>query len=330
MKKSKAKRKSSGSLDKSRSSHLEHKPENATHPSEQAEISKPDTGSVSLSGTLYIIATPIGNASDISLRALDILRNVHVLACEDTRVTSKLLARHGISVPMMAYHEHNGERARPVIIKRLKNGENVALVSDAGTPLISDPGYKLVRACAQAGLTVTTLPGASAVMSALVLSGLPTNRFMFAGFLPPKRGQRRHELDGLATIPATLVFMESPRRLPNCLADMFEVLGNRDAAVSREITKLYEETRRGSLQELCQTYALEGPPKGEVMIVVSGPQKTEAVDDETLENLLRAALQRTSLRDAVKEVALVTQLPRQKVYQHALDINRDPEDNDLG
>jgi 16S rRNA (cytidine1402-2'-O)-methyltransferase len=330
MMKNKSKRKSSGSSDRSRSSHLEHKPENTTHPSDQAKISKPDTGPATLSGTLYIIATPIGNASDISLRALDMLRTVHVLACEDTRVTSKLLARHGISVPLMAYHEHNGEKARPAIIRRLKNGENVALVSDAGTPLISDPGYKLVRACAQENLPVTTLPGASAVMSALVLSGLPTNRFMFAGFLPPKRGQRRHELEALAIIPATLVFMESPRRLPACLMDMCDVLGDRDAAVSREITKLYEETRRGSLTDLADIYDQEGPPKGEVMIVVSGPQKVEIVDDEALEGLLRAALQRTSLRDAVKEVALVTRLPRQKVYQQALFIDRDLEKNGKG
>ena len=306
-------RKTSGSLDRNQSSRLENKPETNTHPSVEPGVSKPE-------GTLYIIATPIGNASDISLRALDILKQVDVLACEDTRVTSKLLARHAISVPLMTYHEHNGERIRPVIIKRLKKGETVALVSDAGTPLISDPGYKLVRACAEAGLNITTLPGASAVMASLVLSGLPTDRFMFVGFLPSKRGQQRSELEDLNAIPATLVFMESPRRLAATLANMRDILGNREAAVSREITKLYEETRRGSLSALAETYAREGPPKGEAMIVVAPPDKAASTDEATLDDLLRDALTQSSLRDAVKEITQTTQLPRHKVYQRALEI----------
>jgi len=275
-------------------------------------------------GTLSIIATPIGNAADISLRALETLAHVDVLACEDTRVTSKLLARHGIKVPLITYHEHNGEKIRPIIIKRLKQGENVALVSDAGTPLISDPGYKLVRACAEEGLNVVALPGPSAVMAALVLSGLPTDRFLFAGFLPPKQGQRTKELIELSRIPATLVFMESPRRLTARLAHMQEILGDREASVSREITKLYEETRRGTLGELAEMYERDGSTKGEAMIVVGPPLKSDTVDEASLDEVLTTALAEASLRDAVNEVTEITGLPRKMVYQHALELNKKP------
>ncbi|MBT4889744.1 MAG: 16S rRNA (cytidine(1402)-2'-O)-methyltransferase [Rhodospirillales bacterium] len=301
------------SSDSDQSSHLVNKSETNTHPNDEPGVSKPQ-------GTLYIIATPIGNASDISLRALDILGQVNVLACEDTRVTSKLLARHGIKIPLITYHEHNGEKIRPLIIKRLKKGENVALVSDAGTPLISDPGYKLVRECADFGLNLTTLPGASAVMASLVLSGLPTDRFMFVGFLPSKQGQQRTELSELTTIPATLVFMENPRRLAATLSNMHDILGNREVAVSREITKLYEETRRGKLGDLADAYKSEGPPKGEAMIVVAPPTKAATTDEATLDDMLQEALTQSSLRDAVKEITQTTKLPRHKVYQRALEI----------
>ncbi len=273
-------------------------------------------------GILYIIATPIGNASDISLRALDILGQVSVLACEDTRVTSKLLARHSLKIPLITYHEHNGQAQRPAIIRRLKNGENVALVSDAGTPLVSDPGYKLVKECAEQDLEVITIPGASAVMAALVLSGLPTHRFMFVGFMPPKSGQRRKELEGLMAIPATLVFMESPHRLPASLVDMRDVLGERDASVSREITKMYEETRRGTLVELAAHYAQAGSPKGEIMIVIAPPEKSKAVDESALDELLIEALKNSSLRDAVAEITQTTGLNRTVVYKRALKLSK--------
>lgn len=268
--------------------------------------------------TLYVVATPIGNASDITLRALDILTSVQFVACEDTRMTSKLLSLHGIKVPLSPYHEHNAAKARPHMIGRLKSGDSMALVSDAGTPLVSDPGYKLVQACIDEGLSVTTLPGASAVLCALVLSGLPTDRFFFEGFMPPKSGGRKTALKELVAVPATLVFMESARRLANCLDDMVTVLGDREASVSREITKLYEETRRGALSALATHYHESGAPKGEIMIVVAGPDAKPDLDDEAVDAMLRSALENQSVRDAVRCVTEATGLPRQTIYQRAL------------
>ena len=289
--------------------------------SKQVSNDAPSPASGLASGTLYIVATPIGNAGDISLRALQTLNAVNVVACEDTRVTGKLFARHGIHTSLNAYHEHNAERTRPRLIKRLKNGETVALVSDAGTPMISDPGYKLVRACIEEGIPVITLPGASSVLAALVLSGLPTDRFFFGGFLPQKKGARRALLASFAAIPSTLVLLESPRRLAASMADMAAVLGERDAAVSREITKLYEETRRGTLQELATAYAGEAAPKGEAVVVIGPPSGRAEMEEDDVDALLLAALKRTSLRDAVREITDVSGLPRQTIYQRALALN---------
>lgn len=276
-------------------------------------------------GTLYIVATPIGNANDISLRALHVLNAASVVACEDTRVTAKLFSRHGIHTSLFVYHEHNAEKARPQLIRRLKNGESVALVSDAGTPMISDPGYKLVRACIEEGVPVITLPGASSVLAALVLSGLPTDRFFFGGFLPSKKGARRSLLATFSAIPATLVFLESPRRLAASLADMLAALGDRKVSVSREITKLYEETRRGTLQEMAGVYANEDPPKGEAVVVIGPPMEQQEMDDAEIDSLLGAALKRTSLRDAVREVTDLSGMPRQAIYQRALALDSDDE-----
>lgn len=278
------------------------------------------------SGTLYIVATPIGNASDISLRALHVLKTASVVACEDTRVTAKLFTRHGIHTSLSAYHEHNAEKARPQLIRRLKGGETVALVSDAGTPMISDPGYKLVRACIDEGLPVTTLPGPSSVLAALVLSGLPTDRFFFGGFLPQKKGPRRALLESFTAIPSTLVFLESPRRLAASLADMVSVLGERDVSISREITKLYEETRRGTLREMAEAYAAEDAPKGEAVVVVGPPGQRPEMEDAEINALLQAALKRASLRDAVREVTDLSGLPRQAIYQRALALDNEKRD----
>ena len=286
----------------------------------------PPPGSATAPGTLYIVATPIGNAGDISLRALRVLNDVNIVACEDTRVTGKLFALHGIHTTLNAYHEHNAERTRPRLIKRLKNGETVALVSDAGTPMVSDPGYKLARACIEEGITVTTLPGASSVLAALVLSGLPTNRFFFGGFLPQKKGARVALLESFAAIPSTLVLLESPRRLAASLADMASALGERDVAVSREITKLYEETRRGSLQEMANAYAEEDAPKGEAVVVIGPPPDRPDMAGDEVDALLRTALKRASLRDAVREVTGVSGLPRQTVYQRALTLSDSEND----
>lgn len=266
-----------------------------------------------------MVATPIGNADDITLRALDTLSAADLIACEDTRVTAKLLARHGVATACVAYHDHNAERMRPVLLERLKKGECVALVSDAGTPLISDPGYKLVRAAIAAGIPVTALPGPSAILNALVLAGLPTDRFLFEGFLPAKSAARRARLTDLAPLAATLVFLEGPSRLAHALADMADILGDREAAVAREMTKLFEEVRRGTLGQLAAHYAESGPPKGEVTVVVGPPLPSASdISDADIDRMLVAALGDNSLRDAVEGVAQATGAQRRRIYTRAL------------
>lgn len=274
-----------------------------------------------LPGGLYLVATPIGNAADITLRALETIARADVVACEDSRVTAKLLARHGIRAKLTPYHDHNAEAARPRLLAKLAAGGSVALVSDAGTPLISDPGYKLVRAALAQGLPVTAVPGASAVLSGLILSGLPTDRFFFAGFLPPRQTARRKAIAALAQVPATLVFFESMPRLAATLADLAAVLGGREAAVARELTKMFEEVRRGALAELAAGYAKSGPPKGEAVIVVGPPAAAEA-DAAGLDEKLARALAAMSVRDAAAAVARETGLPRREVYARALALAR--------
>ena len=273
---------------------------------------------------LAIVATPIGHSRDITLRALDILEQADTIACEDTRVTAKLLSIYGISRPLMAYHEHNAEKVRPKLIKRLKQGETVALVSDAGTPMVSDPGYKLVRDCTEEGIPVIPIPGASSVLAALTASGLPTDRFFYAGFLAPKTAARKKALGGLAQIPGTLVVLESARRLAGSLADMAETLGPRPAMVARELTKLFEEIRRGSLPDLADHYRREGPPKGEITIVI-GPPLEKIADEAEIDRLLGAALKDGSVRDAADAVTAATGLPRRKVYARALALKSGAE-----
>jgi 16S rRNA (cytidine1402-2'-O)-methyltransferase len=274
---------------------------------------------------LAVVATPIGNMLDITLRALATLRAADAIACEDTRVTQKLLARHGIARPLLAYHDHNGERMRPLLLDRLRRGESVALVSDAGTPLISDPGFKLVRAALAEGLPVTTLPGASAALAALVLSGLPSDRFLFAGFLPPRSAARRTALADLATVPATLVFFESASRLAATLADMASVLGPRPAAVARELTKLFEEVRRGDLAELAAHYRGAGKPRGELVVLVGLAAEAADLPGAALDEQLKAALAQMSVRDASDAVAAATGRKRREIYRRALLLaGRDP------
>jgi 16S rRNA (cytidine1402-2'-O)-methyltransferase len=271
---------------------------------------------------LYLVATPIGNLGDISLRALETLAAADWIACEDTRVTRKLTERYGIGTPLMAYHEHNATEALPKIIARLEEGQTVALVSDAGTPLISDPGYRLVRAAVEAGHAVTALPGASAVLVALSLAGLPTDRFFFEGFLPPKQGARQKRIAELAAIPATLVLFESGPRLGASLADLAAGLGQRAASVCRELTKLHEEIRRGDLAALANDYAEGGETRGEIVIVIAPPPDRETADTD-VDELLRNALARVSVKDAVGEVALATGRARREVYQRALELAKD-------
>ena len=267
---------------------------------------------------LYIVSTPIGNMDDISLRALDTLAGVDRIACEDTRHTGKLLERHGINARLLPYHEHNAEHMRPAIMARLTHGETLALVSDAGTPLISDPGYKLVRKVIASGIYVTALPGPSAALMALTLSGLPSDRFMYAGFLPPKSGSRRKALGELAAINATLIIFESPRRLAASLADMTEMLGARDIAVAREMTKLHEEVVRGDLADLTAHYADISAPKGEIVIVVGPPAAPPELTDEFLDARLTVLLQSASVRDAASQLAAESGLARRDLYTRAL------------
>ncbi len=278
---------------------------------------------------LYLVATPIGNLRDISLRALETLAAADVIACEDSRVTRKLTEHYGIATPLTPYHEHNAAEARPKLLARLVDGQAVALVSDAGTPLISDPGYKLVRAASEAGHTVIAVPGASAVLTALGVAGLPTDRFFFEGFLPPKQAARQKRIAQLAAIPATLVLFESGPRLPAALADLAAGLGARAAAICRELTKLHEEIRRDDLAGLARHYESGGETRGEIVIVVAPPADDSANADD-VDELLRSALIRVSVKDAVGEVALATGRPRREVYQRALALTAGAEDNGDG
>jgi 16S rRNA (cytidine1402-2'-O)-methyltransferase len=274
-----------------------------------------------LANGLYIVATPIGNLRDITLRALDVLAATDLIACEDTRITRRLIDHYGITTPLTPYHEHNAAAARPKLLTRLAEGASLALVSDAGTPLISDPGFKLVRAARDAGHTVTALPGPSAVLAALSICGLPTDHFFFAGFLPSKPLQRRARIAELKRLPATLVLYEGGSRIAACLADLAAELGPRAAALCRELTKLHEEVRRGDLNALAAHYAGDAETRGEFVIVVAPPEQlAEPIDIDTL---LRDALGRLSVKEAVSEIAAVTGHARREVYQRALSLSKD-------
>lgn len=274
---------------------------------------------VRLAPGLYVVATPIGNLGDVTLRALSVLASADLVLCEDTRVTRRLLDRYGLRPSLLAYHEHNAAAVRPRVLARLAENAAVALVSDAGTPLVSDPGYKLVEAAIAEGYRVYPIPGASAVLAALVAAGLPTDRFLFDGFLPPKAGPRKARIAELATIPATLVLYESGPRLAASLADLAAALGERKAAVCRELTKAFEEVRRGTLGELAAYYEGAGAPKGEIVIVVAPPgEEASAISQDEIDQKLNAALANRSLKDAVDAVAAATGWKRRDVYQRAL------------
>src|SRR5579863_2422639 len=274
-----------------------------------------------LAGGLYVVATPIGNLGDITLRALATLAGADLIACEDTRVTRKLLERYGITTPLTAYHDHNAMQARPALLRCLADGASIALVSDAGTPLVSDPGYKLVCAAQDAGHAVTALPGASALLTALAIAGLPTDQFLFAGFLPPKQAARRTRIAELAPIPATIVLFETGPRLAATLADLATGLGPRDAAVCRELTKLHEEIRRGDLDTLAQG-AGTSELRGEIVLVIGPPAASAQPSVADAEAMLREALARNSLKDAVAEIAEATGVPRRQLYQRALELTK--------
>ncbi|BBU58716.1 ribosomal RNA small subunit methyltransferase I [Mameliella alba] len=271
---------------------------------------------------LYLVATPIGNARDITLRALDMLATADVLAAEDTRSLRRLMELHGVALgdrPLVAYHDHNGARARPRLLAELAAGKSVLYASEAGTPMISDPGFDLARAAAEAGFAVTSAPGASAVVTALTLGGLPTDRFLFAGFLPNAGGPRKSALRDLSGVPATLVFYESPRRLPEMLLAAQDVLGDREAAVCRELTKKFEEVRRGPLSELAEHYR-ETPAKGEVVVLI-GKGDSGSVKEIDLEQEVNKALETMSVRDAADFVSARFGVKRRPVYQLAMRLS---------
>ncbi|WP_395667191.1 16S rRNA (cytidine(1402)-2'-O)-methyltransferase [Methylocella sp.] len=271
---------------------------------------------------LHVVATPIGNLGDISFRALATLAAADAVIAEDTRVTKTLLAHYGIATPLVAYHEHNATVMRPHLMARLAAGAALALVSDAGTPLVSDPGYRLVSEALAANVEVISVPGASAVLAALVVAGLPTDRFFFEGFLPPKSAARRERVAELAAVPGTLVFFESPRRVAEMVADLAVVLGPRDAALARELTKYYETVRRAPLPDLAAALAAEGPPKGEIVVLVGPPQAREAADPARVDALLAEALEKHSVKDAAAVVAAATGEPRRKIYARAIELSR--------
>lgn len=293
--------------------------------------SKPDdeamvgqTPSWKLASGLYLVATPLGNARDITLRALDTLRQCDVIACEDTRVTAKLLAIYNISKKLIMYNDTNGEPNRAKILDLIEQQEMaVALVSDAGTPLIADPGYRLVQECLSRKLKLHAVPGANAAVTALTLSGLPVDRYFFAGFLSNKGVARAKELTELATIPASLIFYEASPRLIGTLNQMIEILGPRQAVVAREITKFYEEILRAPLPQLLDHFQRSGPPKGEIVLMVGPPSLSVHFSESDLTRLLKLSLAEMSLKDAVDQVLAATGVARKLIYRLALDLQND-------
>lgn len=272
---------------------------------------------------LYLVATPIGNLADISLRALSVLARADLIAAEDTRHSRKLLSHFGIRAELTPYHEHNAAKERPRLLARMRAGLSVALISDAGTPLISDPGYKLVREALEAGLQVTSVPGASAALAALTTAGLPTDTFLFAGFLPVKSGPRRKRLEELRPVPATLVFFETASRLGAALSDMAQVFGAREAAVAKELTKLHESIVRGTTAELAAQLESFATLKGEFVVLVGPPSPDEGlVGDDAIVASLKQALKHESFRDAVRSVAEKFDLKRSRVYELGLKLER--------
>lgn len=274
---------------------------------------------------LYVVSTPIGNLRDITLRALDTLASVDAVCAEDTRVAAKLLQAFGVSARLRPYHDHNGAQARPALLNELQTGARIALISDAGTPLVSDPGFKLVREAAALGIKVVATPGASAPLAALASSGLPTDRFTFGGFPPPKSAARKRFLGELKGTVGTLVFFEGPSRLAASLADMTEVLGAREGVVARELTKKFEEVRRGTLAELAAHYAEAGPPRGEIVVLVGPATGTEAPEEGALDAAILAADDGRPLKEIAAEIAEKLGLKRRDVYERALEL-RDGED----
>ena len=273
-------------------------------------------------GTLFVVATPIGHMEDVTLRALRTLKDVDVIAAEDTRKTRKLLSRHKISTPLVSYHDHNKEKRTPKLLAKLKAGISIALVTDAGTPSISDPGHYLVREAIREAVSVVPIPGASAIIAALSVSGLPTDSFVFVGFVPRKPGKRKALLDQLKQEPRTLIFYESPQRLLGLLREILGAMGDRKAVTARELTKVHEEILRGPLSKMVEEMSAGPPLKGECTLLVAGRETGRRIDLKSIQNHLRRLHheQDGSLSDVVKEVAREYGLPKKIVYEEALKI----------
>jgi 16S rRNA (cytidine1402-2'-O)-methyltransferase len=267
---------------------------------------------------LYLVSTPIGNLRDITLRALDVLSDADAVLCEDTRVTGKLMQVYNFKKKLIVYNDHSDDVTREYIIARLQKGEALALVTDAGTPCLSDPGFKLVQAALAAGVKVIPVPGASALLPALQLGALPSDRFLFAGFLPHKTSARRAVFEELKNVPATLVFYESPNRIVDCIADAFAVLGDRPVATARELTKMFEEARHGTLAAWAADETLLGVLKGEIVLMIGAPLATAALSDDDIKAMLKSALQTMSVKDAAAFVSAATGTPKKIAYDLAL------------
>ncbi len=277
-----------------------------------------------LKAGLYIVATPIGNLKDITLRALEVLQSADIVVCEDTRVTNKLLSHYGIKAKMFAYNDHNAGKVRPKILEQIAQGQSVALVSDAGTPMISDPGYKLINDIYEREYYVTTLPGASSVLAALTLAGLPTNRFLFEGFLPTKTTARKEVLQNIKHINTTIVFLERASRVAEVLVDILSVLGNREVAIAREITKSYEEVIKNTASELIEYLKTRDELKGEVVLVI-GPPEQKAFSQSDIDHMLRNAMQDMRIKEAAAMVAENVDIPKKQLYARALELKNEQE-----
>lgn len=278
---------------------------------------------------LYIVATPIGNLQDITIRAIETLKKADIIYCEDTRQSAKLLSQFSISTQLACYHEHNAEKIRPALLEKMQDGMAIALISDAGTPLISDPGYKLVSECHDVGIKVYTIPGPSAPIAALASSGLPSDHFYFGGFLPPKEAERRRCLEDMKGFSHTLIYFESPKRLLKTLDDILSTLGNRQICVARELTKTFESIKRGTVEELFQFYQNDGVLKGEIVLLIKGCEEVEESLNPATEIVLKLLMESSPLKHASSVLADLTGLSKKILYQKGLEIRAEQDADEL-
>lgn len=274
---------------------------------------------------LYIVATPIGNLKDITFRAVETLKNVDIIYCEDTRQSKKLLSHYSINTHLASYHEYNAEKVRPQLIEKLEQGLSVALISDAGTPLISDPGYKLVAECQSLKIKVYTLPGPSAPIAALSCSGLPSDKFFFSGFMPAKSGERAQVLEDLKDYQHTMIFFETPNRLLASFADIERIMGDRAICVARELTKTFEDIRKGSVRELIHFYQNEGVLKGEVVLLIQGATADRETLGVSVETALKALITQMPVKQASSLLAEISGVSKKVLYQRALELRNEDE-----